>query len=389
MQLHYKGSFNELSGRGNHSWREAPKKGYNLVLQRGADLFGMGYNKDYVLIAGYRDNSLLTYKVVQDMEKELGIAFAPESRFVNVYIDHEYYGMYLLTEKIEIDLNRYEITDVSAKTQQILPNKLSEYVMNYSDAYEIENARAWYDIPVNPDDISGGYILELNNRDYDEDKSRFETKHNMTLTLKSDKYATKEQVDYIADYWQDFEDAVFSKDGYNDKGKHYTEYIDLESFADQWLMYELNSEVAMTDSVYFYKESDVDGDGLLHAGYVWDVEHSFTSDADHMYILDHQARISENYWGRLYEHPDFARKVEEEWNNKFYPAVCKLFEDNMEENPDGVSSLAYYLHRYALAAQVNQTRWEKCNWESKVVSVQEHLAKKSQFLSQALTSSAR
>lgn len=59
-----------------------------------------------------------------------------------------------------------------------------------------------------------------------------------------------------------------------DKGKYYTDYIDLESFADQWLFYELNEENSVNSSVYYYKDSDICGDGKLHASWPWDMEHS-------------------------------------------------------------------------------------------------------------------
>ena len=48
-------------------------------------------------------------------------------------------------------------------------------------------------------------------------------------------------------------------------GKHFTEYIDLTSFANQWMIYELNMEISVNSSVYFYKDTDAHGDGKLHA----------------------------------------------------------------------------------------------------------------------------
>lgn len=57
-------------------------------------------------------------------------------------------------------------------------------------------------------------------------------------------------------------------------GKHFTEYIDLTSFANQWMIYELNMEISVNSSVYFYKDTDAHGDGKLHASWPWDMEHS-------------------------------------------------------------------------------------------------------------------
>lgn len=57
-------------------------------------------------------------------------------------------------------------------------------------------------------------------------------------------------------------------------GKHFTEYIDLTSFANQWMIYELNMEISVNSSVYFYKDTDAHGDGKLHVSWPWDMEHS-------------------------------------------------------------------------------------------------------------------
>lgn len=122
--------------------------------------------------------------------------------------------------------------------------------------------------------MTGGYIIELDNEDYDRTKANFVSDRNLSFMIPSMNWASQSQVYYIADFWQDFENALYAKDGYNDKGKYYTDYIDLESFADQWLFYELNEENSVNSSVYYYKDSDICGDGKLHASWPWDMEHS-------------------------------------------------------------------------------------------------------------------
>ena len=44
----------KIRGRGNSTWF-APKKPYRIKLDKKTDLFGMGNNKDYVLLANYYD----------------------------------------------------------------------------------------------------------------------------------------------------------------------------------------------------------------------------------------------------------------------------------------------------------------------------------------------
>ena len=66
------------------------KKSYNLSFTEKQDLLGMGAAKDYVLLAAYRDNSLLSYKLTYDLVNEIGMAYAPSSEFVQLYINGEY-----------------------------------------------------------------------------------------------------------------------------------------------------------------------------------------------------------------------------------------------------------------------------------------------------------
>lgn len=52
----------EIRGRGNSSW-EAPKKPYRIKLASKADIFGMGANKHWTLLANYYDSSLSRNKL--------------------------------------------------------------------------------------------------------------------------------------------------------------------------------------------------------------------------------------------------------------------------------------------------------------------------------------
>lgn len=378
-----------ISGRGNDSWLAA-KKGYNLKLKKAAELLSMGIDKDYVLIPGYRDNSLLSYKITQDMAKQMQIAYAPESRLVNAYIDGNYMGLYLLTEKMEIGTNRFNINDLYKETKKMNGNDLTGFTRETWSSDTTKANRVWYDIPNEPSDNTGGYLLELDAKDYDEKQSRFVSDNGTSITLKSNTYATKSQVDYVADLWQDFENAVSSENGYNEKGIYYADYIDMESFADQWLMYELNEDTSMTGSIYFYKDSDLTGDGRIHAGYTWDVEHSFIEE-EHItkgWIMGRmKGELTESapYWIKLYQHDDFAQLVYQEWKNKYVLALQILLDTNEVNNPESLSSITGYERAYTYAAAINSTRWAECNWWDKGEHVRMFLTARSEFLTKSLS----
>lgn len=392
-KVSYKGVLESVSGRGNDSWK-ADKKGYNLKLKKSADLLGMGANKDFVLLPGYRDNSLLSYKIVQDMAKAMDLPYAPESRFIQVYMDGKYMGMYLLTEKMEIDKNRFDLTNLYKETKMMNGGTLDQFTQNSWKSADSKAQRVWYDIESEPSDITGGYLLELDSKDFSSEQSRFMSNNGTSITLKSNTYASKRQVDYVANYWQDFEDAVSSPDGYNQKGKYYTEYIDITSFANQWLMYELLEDTSMMGSIYFYKDSDLRGDGKLHAAYTWDVEHSFIEE-EHLTDSWIMGRMKGDlgemapYWMYLYEHGDFKQAVYEQWVSRISPCVQQLLQTEPVEPMNGLNSITEYEYNYIEAATLNSSKWEECNWWDKGERIRLFLTARAGYLNQALVSAAQ
>lgn len=377
------GRLDKIRGHGNDSW-EADKKSYNLTFHRSEDLLGMGAGENYVLLAAYRDNSLLAYKLTYDLSNEVEMDYPPNANFIHLYIDGEYLGMYLLIGKIEIGENRFALKDMYFETQRINHSHMENYELKEWHSENTFAQRFWSDLDRIPEDVTGGYILEIDNLDYDVLKSRFVTDRNMTVVLRSAPYASKEQVDYIADFWQDFEDALYSDDGYNEKGKYYTEYIDLESFADQWLMYELNEDYSVVSSIYFYKDSDLTGDGLLHASWLWDLEHSLTyndSKASRSFFAYY---CPNDWWMQLYRHRDFAEIVYQEWIQKFVPALEKALSPDYISNTGGIGSLNWYLEEYGDDGRLNNTRWVECNYEDKMARIQYIYTVRKDFLTKSL-----
>lgn len=380
------GALSRIKGRGNDSWRAA-KKSYGLKFTEEQDLLGIGSSQNYVLLAGYRDNSLAVYKVTHDLIQEIGMDYAPESEFVHLYVEGEYLGMYLLAGKIEVGAERFDLKDLEAETQKVNSKDLETYEMETWYDEDSYAARTWYNLRNSPEDVTGGYILEMDNVDYDPTDSNFVSERLIRFVLSNITAASREEVDYIAEFWQDFEDALFSEDGYNEKGKYYTEYIDLESFADQWLLYELNMENSVNSSVYFYKDSDETGDGLLHAVWEWDAEHSLVASRDYTWswFASQSSLQPEGYWMQLYSHEDFAEMVYQEWTEKFLPAIEKALGESENEDTDGIHPLDWYLAAYAADAEIDESRWTGRNFEKKVETIRTIYTARKDFLTRALS----
>lgn len=349
-------------GHGNDSW-SAPKKSYNLKMMEKTDLLGMGEDEDFTLLAGYRDDSLMNYCTTTELIRELGFPYAPDERLVNLYVAGDYVGVYFLAEKVELDENRIDIASVYEETKKLNHENLKKgQIQEWKDENSFAE-RYYYEIENNPTDLTGGYLLEADICDYEADESRFVSTRGLPFTLKRAKYSSKEQVEYISGYWQKFEDALFSEDGKNTEGKHYTDYIDLESFAMQWLLYELVQEGSMSSSIYFYKESDLSGDGLLHACFPWDMEHSYvlSEKVFELWNTGEKAGTLYGYWSILYTHQDFREELQRVWNEKFVPAITQMLKERPEITENGMKNLSWYEAWIPELSALEGSRWRKMN----------------------------
>ena len=281
-RLTYEGELPRMKGHGLTSYESSgrlnTKNSYNLNLGDKVELVdGAGKSKKWTMLRirtwGEYDASGLSYVTAFATYNALvkDRYFNLCARFVDVYINGEYRGVYVLTERMDNNgsMNVADLeskTDMpSTKTKRVQSGKsgsdpaLSAGIRSYSYAQDstVEEGT----------DITGGYVLEIMHMQYGE--CGFQTQRGMFVNIKSPAYPTQEEVQYIAAYVQEFENALFSDTGYNELGKHYSEYADMKSYAAQTLIYAyyLNWENYRTST---YMTKDVHG--LLKFGPVWDFE---------------------------------------------------------------------------------------------------------------------
>lgn len=237
-----------------------------------------------------------------------------------MYINGNFVGNYLLSEKVEIGKNRVNIRNLEKEVVSLNKNcNLAD-----TDFFMEQQGRLFstkgYHIEKEPEDISGGYLLELETSDrYGLEASGFLTSRMQPVVFASPKYASYNQVSYIAGLYQDFEDAVFSADGSNPyTGKMYYEYIDVDSFARKYLLEELvkNLDASFT-SQYIYKYDDSIS-SKFYAGPCWDYDKSIAASGiteDGINLNDPKglyAAVQEkesDIWYALYQHKDFRKTV--------------------------------------------------------------------------------
>ena len=97
-----------IRGRGNSSWG-MPQKSYKIEFVNKQAMLGMPKDRDWALIANYADKTLMKNYLMYNLSKQLGASYAPRCKFVDLYLNKEYLGVYLLTETVKIGKNRVNI----------------------------------------------------------------------------------------------------------------------------------------------------------------------------------------------------------------------------------------------------------------------------------------
>lgn len=319
--IEYDGVLDQIKGRGNSTW-EMEKKPYNIKLDEKANLFGMGKSKKWSLIANHGDASLIRNVLAYEAAKRAGMEYTPLFTPVDVYINGNYEGAYLLTTRIEVDKTRINIQNLEDANEEANPDVKDIEALPRGGAYGkyaglLENTMKWIEIPNDPEDITGGYVIEMElaNRYYGE-VSGFVTSRSQPFTMKSPEYASKAQMEYISSYYQKVEDAIFNSVDM----RELNEILDVESMSQMYLINEWSSNMdASLTSTYFYKPVGEP----LHAGPVWDFDIAFGN--------NDSERFGNNYndptkwtvcYNRMYRNTVFGKWDIEE-KPTVYNVICK------------------------------------------------------------------
>jgi hypothetical protein len=155
-KVDYDAELASMKSRGNSTWGY-PKKPYNIKLGSKAKLFGMEKAKSWCLLANYEDLSLLRNQIIFSVGAEIGLRETPDCRSIDLYVNGEYKGVYLITEKVEINKNRVDIFDLEEATEDLNPDldfstlPAQGFYGKYSGS--LESTQRWYEIPNEPADI--------------------------------------------------------------------------------------------------------------------------------------------------------------------------------------------------------------------------------------------
>ncbi|MBR2064043.1 MAG: CotH kinase family protein [Bacteroidales bacterium] len=100
-----------VRGRGNSTWLWYDKKPYRFKLDEKASVLGLDPEKDWVLLANYRDPSHMMNTFVFELGHRLGLPYTNHSRYVELTLNGEFLGLYQLTEQVEQGGSRVDVDD--------------------------------------------------------------------------------------------------------------------------------------------------------------------------------------------------------------------------------------------------------------------------------------
>ena len=215
-----------IKGRGNGTWIQN-KKPYRIKFKNKENLLGMGKAKKWNLLANAVDDSFLRNEIAFKLVEMLGMEYGFEGKFVELYVDESYRGLYYLTHAVEINKVVVNLKD---------PNGILVELNNY-----------YGDIEEHYTSSNGEYLVvkDLVNKD------------NQEIAMK----------DFLSSF-NELERAIREKDYERIK-----ELIDVRSFAEYFLLSEFSvNPDAYWTSFYFYKDGAKD---KIHAGPGWDFDMAF------------------------------------------------------------------------------------------------------------------
>ena len=358
----YQGELSAIRARGNATFNYE-KKPYQIKLAKSAALAGPRKDKTWVLLANILDRTQIRTTLAFDLARCSGaFVYTPYTQPVDLYVNGEYRGSYLLSEKQEESKNRLPITDLEKAVKELNPGLDFAGLPALGDPEYAPGAWKFFELPVLPEDLTGGYLFQINvPRRYATEASAFVTSRGCVFTVQEPKYLSREQTQYLSSLLQQLEDALFSEDGVDPaSGRHYTELLDLPSFVNKYLMAELLDDYDGQYS-YFYKDAD-SVDPKIYAGPVWDQDNILgvwlpQSDPEVLHMSADREQIFDWFWfTQAARHEDFMEAAREAYRRTYRPALLILL--GREADPQGVlRPIDEYAAQVRVSAETDFFRW--------------------------------
>lgn len=307
------------------------KKPFTFSFYHPVGLCGMAPAVKWNLLANATDNSYIRNKLILDLANKCTDAYEPDGEFVELYLNGNFQGLYLLTEAVQVADNRLELSPDESWFLEIELDFRKEEGMSYVTT-------------------DRGQLFEILLDDGTDEQSG--------------ESLEKEQIAYMLN---DIESALFAEDGISGlSGKALPELIDLDSWAVAWLVQEISGDHDTgIASQFSYTRSKTEP--VLYAGPVWDFDGTmgnvntamFKNPAALLTSIE-QTRTAgdanQNRWlAAMYRNSEFRETVAEKYKY--------VFRENLEEILD--SYLDGYEELISRSAVLDALRWheKRLGWQ--------------------------
>jgi hypothetical protein len=276
-----------IRGRGNSSWLWYDKKPYRIKLDEKSDILGLKSNRDWVLLANYRDPTDLMNAFSFEVASWLGLPFSNHTRYVEVTLNGDYIGLYQLTEEIEQGSNRVDVDNSDGFLICLDADDGPYYSPGDADNF-------WSSVFENP------------------------------VCVKNPEEPTADQLSAIRDDFAKLEGAINS---YNYDSVAIL--MDIPSFINYLILQELvnNVELAAPRSTYMHKDKG----GKYVMGPAWDFDAGFDFDWSTMYtghnyfneqelllgtdpVFHKNGLIISGFFTQMFRNKQFVLEYKTRWN---------------------------------------------------------------------------
>ena len=269
----------QIKGRGNYTWSGFDKKPYRLKLDKKADLMGMPKSKHFGLLAHADDElGFLRNTIGFEISRRLGMRWTPNQHPVEVMLNGEYIGLYLLTELIRVDPDRVNITEQN-------------------------------DEETDPEAITGGWLVEIDN--YQEEGQVRIIENGRTeiwFTPKTPEILSDEQRAYLTNLVTNVNSALYQS---NKESRDWENYVDIDELAKFYIVQEvLDNAESFHGSCYWHKERGV-GQKIFF-GPVWDFGNSYRRSNGKFIYQD--PPYGQTWIGEMAKFPHFQEVVKKYWD---------------------------------------------------------------------------
>ena len=378
----YEGQMSYIKGRGSSSWFNA-KKPYSIKLSKPAKILNLKKQKHFNLLSQPIDITGLRNWISYNAAIRMGLPNSIHCDYANVYFNGNYAGCYLITNKVDVNKGGVNIYNLEKESEKVNGLSLKEY----KQIEKKENGRIikGWKIANNPSDISGGYLLEFDCRSWamDNTSSGFQFQQGSIL-LKSPKYASLEQVNFIKNYMDSVNEALFDySKGINEQ--RLNELLDIPSFVKYYLCQEVFFNIdAGACSFYMYKDSEKTPCNKIIAGPIWDMDRTFFNEdyqmpgydlTDVIYAgagLIQEDTEHNGFLGMLYKNKSFREAV----SNLYFNSMKSIVSDLMwGQSWDSICSV---IHK---DIAIDNLRWHSnLSFETECIRIKQMLEKRMIFL---------